>query len=290
MLTARAQSGVGDVVYTVETVTRDAYGQDWAYLLWQTSESDLISNRVFAVYSKPGDPTNTAPYARLSIVTLQTDARVIEPLLRRAANLGDDMSKLDQDLQQLFANFIPANSISRAEQLSAVIRGSLNDPRYYQNLVFLARNHPGINLALGFADAELIGAGRTTFEVRAFDLVANKDLAVIGRVTVQAGAPTVLPAPGPPVLVPLASPMGDLNLKFRWGTPENLRRLGLMHFGYNVYRVARDFATNNGWNAINPPPISILTNVIATKDGPPGGSTTCRSPRANSSRSRTRRT
>jgi hypothetical protein len=263
-LPARAQSGVGDVVYTVGTVTRDAGGQDWAYLLWQASEPGLISNRVFAVYAKPGDPTNAAPYARRSLVSLQTDARVIEPLLRRAANLGDDLGKLDQDLQQLFANFMPSGSLSRADQLSAVIRGSLNDPRYYQNLVLLARNHAGINLALGFADAELIGAGRTTFEVRAYDPVASQDLAVVGRVTVQAGAPTILPPPGPPVLVPVANPMGDLNLKFRWGTPDNLRRLGLMQFGYNLYRVARDFAASNGWNAVTPPPDPVLASVIAT--------------------------
>ena len=257
-----AQSGVGDIVYTVGTVARDANGQDWAYILWQASEPGLISNRVFAVYAKPGDPSSVAPYARLSLVTLQTDARVIEPLLRRAANLGDNMDKLDQDLQQLFAKFMPSGSISRADQLSAVIRGSLNDPDHYQNLLLLARNHAGIDLALGFADAELIGAGLTTFEVRAFDPVANKDLAVIGRVTVQAGVPTALPPPGGPVLIPETSAMGDLNLKFRWGTPDNLRRLGLMQFGYNLYRVARDYALSNGWNAVTPPPISILTNVV----------------------------
>jgi hypothetical protein len=260
----RSQNGIGDVVYTVGTVAHDSHGQDWAYLLWQATQPNLLSNRVFAVYAKPGDPTNTAPYARVSIVTVQSDARVIEPLLRRAENLGDDLNKLQQDLQQLFGSFMPSNAISRADQLSAVIRGSLNDSRYYQNLMLLARNHAGINLALGFADAELIPPGRTTFEVRAFDAAASKDLAVIGRVTVQAGAPTILPPPGPPVLIPEASAMGDLNLKFRWGTPDNLRRLGLMQFGYNLYRVASGFAAANGWNDTNPPPITVLTNVIAT--------------------------
>src|SRR5215831_9639491 len=116
---ARSQNGIGDVVYTVGTVAHDSHGQDWAYLLWQATQPGLISNRVFAVYAKPGDPTNAAPYARVSIVTVQTDARVIEPLLRRAENLGDDLNKLQQDLQQLFGSFMPSNSISRADQLSA---------------------------------------------------------------------------------------------------------------------------------------------------------------------------
>ena len=47
-----------------------------------------------------------------------------------------------------------------------------------EDLLLLARNHAGINLALGYADAEPIGPGQTTFEVRAFDPVANRDLAV----------------------------------------------------------------------------------------------------------------
>src|ERR1035438_3584596 len=45
-----AQGNIGDVVYTVGTVTRDANGQDWAYLVWQATQPDLASNRVFAVY------------------------------------------------------------------------------------------------------------------------------------------------------------------------------------------------------------------------------------------------
>ena len=260
----RAQSGIGDIVYTVGTVVRDSNGQNWAYLLWQGTQPGLVSNRTFAVYSKFGDPTNNTPYVRRSVVSLQTDARVIEPLLERAANLGDDPHKLVSDLTALFGNFIPPTAISRGDQLSAVMRGSMTDPRYYQNLLLLARNHAGINLALGFADAELIGLGRTTFEVRAFDPVASQDLAVIGRVTVEAGNPTVLPRPGPPVLVPDTSPKGDLNLTFRWGTPDNLRRLGLMQFGYNLYRVASGYAASHGWTVINPPPLPTLAGLVAT--------------------------
>ncbi len=260
-----AQAGVGDIVYTVGTVTRDGNGRDWAYLLWQATQPALISNRVFAVYAKPGDPTNQAPYLRQSVVMLQTDARVIEPLLRRAENLGDGLVALQADLLQIFGSLMPSNAISRAEQLSAVIRGSRNDARAYANLLLLARHHPGVNLALGFADAEIIGPGRTTFEIRAYDMAADKDLAVIGRVTVEAGHPTILPPPGPPVLVPEASPMGDLNLKLRWGTPDELRRLGLMQFGYNLYRVTRSYALSQGWNAANPPPISSLTDLVVTQ-------------------------
>jgi hypothetical protein len=274
---ARAQGGVGDIVYTVGTVSRDSFGRDWAYILWQATTPALISNRVFAVYAKAGDATNNALYIRQSIVTLQTDARVIEPLLRRAENLGDNMFKLQDDLLQIFANLMPSNTISRADQLSAVIRGSLGDPKNYNNLLLLARNHAGINLSLGMADAELIPTGaRVTFEVRAYDATLNKDIAVIGRVTLQGGSPTILPQPGPPVLVPELTAKGDLNLRFRWGSPDNLRRLGLMQFGYNLYRVEKTYALAHGWNASTPPPLNALTSLVATPN--PNGKRINRAP------------
>ncbi len=262
--TSRAQSGIGDIVYTVGTVTRDGNDQDWAYILWKGTQPSLISNQVFAVYAKAGDATNTTPFVRRSIVTIQTDARVIEPLLRRAANLGDDLFKLQDDLNKLFAAIMPTNAISRADQLSAVIRGSLSDSRFYENLLLLGGNHAGINLALGFADAELIPPGLTTFEVRVYDPAGDRDVAVIGRVTVQAGHPTVLPPPGPPILVPEPTPKGDLNIKLRWGTPDNLRRLSLMQFGYNLYRVEKHYANSMGWDELHQPPLAALGNLVAT--------------------------
>ena len=160
---------------------------------------------------------------------------------------------------QLFASLMPTNTISRAEQLSAVIRGSLVDDSHYHNLVLLARNHPGVALCLGFADAEVVAPGKTTFEIRNFDIPKNQDVAVVGRVTVDTADPTTLPAPGPPVLMPDTTARGDINLKFRWGTPDNLRRLGLLQFGYNLWRVPKDYAMSNGWNS-SPPLTSDLVN------------------------------
>ena len=264
LVSARAQSGVGDIVYTVGTTVTDSHNRNWAYILWQAVDPALTSNRVFAVYAKPGSATNAAPYTRLSLVRVQTDARVIEPLLQRAENLGDNLVKLQEDLSQMFGSFIPSTAISRADQLSAVIRGSLGNSQNYGDLILLGRNHAGINLCLGFADAEMIGAGLTTFEIRAIDPLTEQDQAVIGRVTVEAGNPTVLPEPGPPVLVPETSPMGDLNLKFRWGTPDNLRRLSLMQFGYDLYRVAKPYANGKGWNTTSRPLLTTLQGLAVT--------------------------
>ena len=262
---ARAQEGIGDVVYTVGTTAQDSAHRDWAYLVWQATSSSLLTGRVFAVYAKLGEATNPAPYVRQSIVQLQTDARVIEPLLRRSENVGQDSVRLQSDMEELFGPLMPTNTIDRAVRLSAVIRGSLGDPNHYQNLLMLARNHPGVSLCLGNASAEMIAAAaKTTFEVRVYDPTTEKDLAVIGRVTVEAGNPTLLPAPGAPVLVPDSSPKGDINLKFRWGTPDDLRRFGLMQFGFNLYRVTSAYAEAQGWN-YKAPLLSQLTNLAATQ-------------------------
>ena len=261
---AQAQQGIGDIVYTVGTTTRDASGRDWAYLLWQSTTPNLLTGRVFAVYAKPGNYSNAAPYVRQSVVRLQTDERLIAPLLGRSVNIGQDLTRLQLDMEQIFGALMPSNSIDQALRLSAVIRGSLSDPSRYQNLILLARNHPGVSLCLGQAAAEMIGPGLTTFEIRAYDPGTDKDMAVIGRISVQAGAPTILPPPGPPVVVPDPSPRGDLNVKLRWGSPDDLRRLSLVQFGFNVFRVTEAQALASNWNAVVPPPWA-LGNLAASR-------------------------
>ncbi|MEI8194649.1 MAG: hypothetical protein WCI73_01940 [Phycisphaerae bacterium] len=259
-----AGQGMGDFIYTVGTTTRDSAGRDWAYILWQATQPQLMSNKVFAVYAKSGLATNTAPYSRVSIVQLQTDPRVIEPLLTRAQFLGDDLNQLQVDLSGLFGSFIPPVAISRGAQLSAVFRGTIGDPRQYPNLMLLARNHAGVSLALGLAYAQPIPSiGSTTFEVRAYDLAKDQDQAVLGRVTVEAGAPVTLPAPGAPIELPEKSAMGDLNVRLRWGTPDDLRRLTLMQFGYDLYRVSQPYAAAHSWGVSNPPPLVTLLNLVS---------------------------
>lgn len=259
---AWAQSGLSDIVYSVGTTTRDPAGRDWAFLVWQATTPTLLSGRSFAVYSKLGDPTNNVPFVRRSVIALQTDARSIEPLLRRSENVGENSVQLQADMMQLFANLMPTNTISRADQLSAVIRGSLVDETHYRNLVLLARNHPGVALCLGLADAQMVSPGRTTFEIRNYDPARDQDVAVVGRVTVDTFNPTILPPPGPPVVMPETSARGDINLKFRWGTPDNLRRLGLMQFGFNLWRVQRNYAIAQGWHVTPPTPAQIKTAWI----------------------------
>lgn len=253
-----AQEGLENLVGTAGTTIQDGAGRQWAYLLWQGTSPGLVLGRTYAIYAKPGDASSLAPFERVSIVAQQSDTRNIEPLLRRAENVGENPVKLEEDLHSVFEALMPAGSISRAEKLSAAIRGSLDNEEHFQNLLLMARLHPGVALALGVAYADVI-TGLTTYEVRLFDPAQERDLAVIGRVTLSPGAATDLPAPGAPVEFVDSTAQGDVNVKLRWAAPDPLRRLGLLHYGFNVWRVTRAYAEapTNNWH-VTPPASALL--------------------------------
>ncbi len=240
---SQAQDAIGPFISTVGTTVREAgTGRDWAYLLWTANSPTLLSGRAHAIYAKAGDANAATPFTRIAIVSLQSEAITLAPLLGRAALLGENTNTLHTDIDALFGKFVPAN-LTLPEKLSAVVRGALKEEKHYGRLVLLSRAHPSVAMALGFGHAELIPAGQTTFEVREFERATQTDGAVIGRVTVTAGAPTVLPAPGIPVEMPRNNPRGHLNAQLRWGVPDALRRLSLLQHGYNVWRVREDFPT-----------------------------------------------
>src|SRR4051812_14348820 len=84
-----------DVIYTVGTTTKDAAARNWAYLVWQGTTPDLIQNKHFAIYSKAGDATSANPLLRQSITGVQTEPTVIQAVLNRAVNLGDNLEQLE---------------------------------------------------------------------------------------------------------------------------------------------------------------------------------------------------
>lgn len=246
---ARAQEGLPDMVFTAGTTTSNQLGQPWAYFLWQGTTPELLTGRVFAVYAKVGNAASASAYQRKAIVGLSADPLAIGSLLSRAANLGENLAKLDDDVTALFGSLVATN-LSLPQKVSAVLRGATANADDYKNLLMLSRLHPGISLCLGSAYMEPMPSPVMTYEVRGFDPTRNLDLMVMGRVTIEAGAPVVLPPPGPLVEVPELSPKGHLNVKLRWVTPEALRRLSLLQFGFNVWRVPQAYAEapTNQWH------------------------------------------
>ena len=258
-LPARAQV-LEETLFTAGTVTRNASNQHWAFLSFQIDDPVKLRQRKLAVYHKPGAPGAPGAFVRRAVVTVQTDPLILQTLIGRAANLGESPQELGHAIDEIFGPMVPDPSLSLARKLSAVIQGSLQDPKQYGSLVLLSRTHPAVTLALGLGHAEPIPSGESTFEIREFDVGAGADLGVVGRVTVTAGQPVVLPAPGRPVELVDTSAKGHLNARLRWGTPLALRRLSLLHFGYNLYRVPRQWAESVNLH-VSPPTPDVLAGM-----------------------------
>lgn len=265
LLVAPSLRAQENLIGTVGLAHTDQSGRNWAYITWQGNDGAGIANEAFAVYGKPGDASSVSNYVRLSIVARQQDTLVIQSLLQRSVNLGDNLVLLDADLAKLFGDVIPAGTVSLSEKLSAVLRGTTGNDRGFRNLALLARIHPGVALNLGIAVAEQFPAGvsNMTFEVRRWNLATSADRAVVGRVTVQAGSRLMLPAPGAAVELPDTTGSGNLNVKMRWAVPDPLRRLGLATHGFNVWRVAKTYAEAAGWH-VTPPTSDQLKGGFGT--------------------------
>ena len=261
MVNALGAEPLANAVFSIGTTTTNGQGNNWAYLLWQPTEPNALAGKKIAVYSKAGAANSANNFTPRTITQRQTDPLVIQSLLTRAANLGDDLAQLEVRVNAMFAAAVPRPNLTLPEKISAVIRGSENDPQLLANVIFLGRLHPSLNMCLGHAWAEPVPAGKTTFEIRDFDVTNNKDLGVIGRVTVDTTTPIVLPAPGMPVQYNEPSAMGDLNIKLRWATPDPLREVGLLQHGYNLYRIPKGLAEAANFH-ITPPTRAALPGLV----------------------------
>jgi len=259
-----AAQSIEKTLFTAGTVTTSPSNQDWAYLAFQIDDPTVLRHRKLAIYSKTGAPGSASTFSRKAVVSVQTDPLILKTLIQRATHLGESEVELEAAIDMLFSGLVPNPSLSLPAKLSAVIQGGLVDPKQYGSLVMLSRTHPAVALSLGLAHAQPIDAGLTTFEVREYDKAAKSDLGVVGRVTVEAGNPVVLPAPSRPIQVPDVSVKGHLNAQLRWGTPLDLRRLSLMHFGYNIYRVPQAYAESTGIDK-SPPAPDVLAGLAAQK-------------------------
>jgi hypothetical protein len=257
---SRAQ--VENLIYTVGT-SIDSSGQTWAYVSWQATDPQVLRGPVLAVYAKPGLPASPGDYVRKSVVTQQTDPAVIQVLLQRSVRLGENLDELEAAVTAAFQDLMPGGNLDLAHKLSIVIRGSL-DHEHFDNLYLLSRMHPGVDLCLGWAYTDVIPpSGKITYEIRHFDPAQNQDLTVVGRVTVTPGAPLVLPGPGQPVVLPEATVTGDLNLKLRWAMPPELRRLSMVQYGCNVYRLPKAVAEASQYQ-LTPPTPAALQSLVAS--------------------------
>src|SRR5262245_57742112 len=145
---------IDNLVYSAGTTIADAQKRQWAYVLWQGTKPELVRNKSFAIYAKAGDANSVALYERRAVVRLETDPRIIEALLTRSVNLGEDRSLLEEHVANLFQKLAPPANATLSDKLSIIIRSALDDPEHSQTLWLVSRLHPAVSLAIGFAHAE----------------------------------------------------------------------------------------------------------------------------------------
>ena len=237
-------------------------GVTGAYLTWASSRPDVTGGKSYAIYSKPGQSNAPTNYVRQGVVTPVVNANIFAPLLERAAYLGENLTVLDEMFDD-FVDHIDAmenastrpsipRDLSPANKLAGVLIKASQHPTLLKGLEDMKAKHPAMGLCLGVAWAGHMADQVTTYELREFNVVANEDIAVVGRVTLDWANPVVLPAPGEPEQVMNTKPEGDLNIRLRWTIPNELRRLGPQVQGYNVWRCTWNYAVAQGWDVTAP--------------------------------------
>ncbi|NCD34341.1 MAG: hypothetical protein EOL87_13125 [Spartobacteria bacterium] len=244
--------------------TIESAGTNWNYLVWQANQPQLLMDKMMAVFRKTGGVAANTTFELVGTVGVETDPYAIETLIQKSTALGEDEALLDQTISELFEDFIPSGSLALSTKMSAVIQGALADSVLFDNLTFLGKRHPAINMALGLGFADDVSAGTYTYEVRDFDSVSNAYGRVIGRVTLTTGSPVELPAPENLIEVEDTSPKGDRNVRLRWSSPDDLLRLSMLQFGFNVYRIRSKFAIKDHFDSVPPTPQQ-LTNSLFTQ-------------------------
>jgi hypothetical protein len=249
---ASAQTGLDNSLIFAGT-TSTSGGQTHSWLIWQPTDPLFVSTHAVALYRKNGGVASPAAYARVSVVEPTADTRLIESMLPTAQALGQNMADLETLLTDMLGDAAPAAGVTVAQRLSALVAAAHGNAENMRRLILLGRQHVAVAMALGIAVADPIPAGALrTYELRDFDRANDSDIAVLGRVTVDAGSVLVLPAPGRPFEIEDSSSKGNLNVSLRWGTPNALRDLTPLHYGYDMYRVPLAVATSRGWLATPP--------------------------------------
>lgn len=265
-LLAEAQTPMSNLVFTVGTTIR--YGsQDWSFVVIGSQDPALLSGRSFAVYAKPGYATNSAGFLSRGSIVAQTDSGAIAAVLNQSLALGQNLVSLSNTLNVVLRQVSGAESLSLAQKVATANQLATADPSMRQTLSLVSRNNPGLSLCDGQAFAEVI-AGVTTYEIREINPGSGSPADIIGRVTITPGAPLVLPGPGFPFQISSNTPADHLRIRLRWGTPPELRRLSLLSYGFNVWRMPRAVAEQLGFDATPPTLSQLYANSIRANDAP----------------------
>ena len=269
VLTARSQAPISNLVVTVGTTMQDTNGNSWSYVLLGAPQGQLLAGKRFAVYGKPGYPANTGAFTLRGTIFQQTNPKAATALLNQSVALGENLTSLGTVLNTLLHKVSGISNQSLGQKVITAFETAAANPDTANMLGLVAHVNPGLTLCAGQAFSEEI-ASVTTYEVREVNLATGAAGEVLGRVTIVPGSPVVLPAPGFPFQVVTNSPIDHLRVRLRWGTSDAFRRLSLLSYGFNVWRIPLAAAVAAGYTN-NPPTLTQLysdTNFVLASQAP----------------------
>ena len=252
----QAQAPINDLIFTVGTTARTPAAQDWSYVFVGSVDSTILRGKRFAIYGKAGAASSPALFSLRGNLFQQTDPTAINTLLNQSVSLGQDLTALSQTLDGALRRVPGITTQPLAQKVLTLFQIASTNESMANIQRMMALHHPAVKMALGQAFAEQI-VGVTTYEVREVDPISAQAGDVMGRVSITPGAPVVLPAPGAPYQVLTNHPNDHLTIRLRWGTPDALRRLSLMNYGFNVWRMPRSQAEAAGFH-VTPPTVAQL--------------------------------
>ena len=255
---AIAQAPLSDLIFTVGT-TAQSGGNNYSYVLVGSATPQLLYGKRFAVYGKDGLPSSGNSFALRGTMVQQSDATAINNLLNQSVALGQDLANLGDALNGLLRRVSGITNQPLAQKVLTAFQVANTNAATEALLQMFERTHPGLCLARGHAFMQQI-PGVTTYEVREVHPITGAAGDVIGRVTLTPGALVILPAPGRPFHVESNSPAEDLTIKLRWGTSDELRRLSLLSYGFNVWRMDKALAETLGFHITPPTTAQLLGN------------------------------
>jgi hypothetical protein len=263
-LTTHAQAPLSNLVFSVGTTIRDSGNKDWSYLVLGSPSAQLLVGKKFAVYGKPGFPTNVGTFTLRGTIVQASDTGTINTLLNQSVSLGENLASLSTTLNTLLHKNPAITNLPLPQKVLTAIQSGNRDFSMMQKLSLMSRLYPGLMLCLGQGFAEQITT-TTTYELRELSPASGSAGDVVGRVTVVPGAPIILPAPGAPFQLVTNGPTDHLKIRLRWGTPDALRRLSLLSFGYNIWRIPRIAAETAGYLVTSPTLLQLNTDTNFTR-------------------------
>ncbi|NCD32208.1 MAG: hypothetical protein EOL87_02200 [Spartobacteria bacterium] len=245
------------LLVTAATTLRTAEGTNYAYILVQPTSPQLLLDRQYSVYSRSGIPGDGGAFAFRGLMQMATDGNTVEAMLPIAQTLGEDLTSLESDMNNLFQDFVPADTIVLSTKLAAIVRAATADANLMSALQLMAYRHPAIAMAMGIGYACTLADGDNVIEVRN----ESQNDAVIAELQLNPVKLYALPAPDGVRQLRDDAPQGNLIIKLRWDHPESLRRVSMLSSGFNVYRIDADYAESQGYDS-TPPSRSQLAALV----------------------------